>query len=73
MSKPLNEMKLAFGSDHAGFELKEDLREYIKSKVAAVEDFGTFSADSTDYPDYAHLVASAVENGNADLGVGQAA
>lgn len=69
MSKPLSEIKLAFGADHAGFELKEDLREYIKSKVAGVEDFGTYSTDSTDYPDYAHRVATAVENGNADFGI----
>jgi ribose 5-phosphate isomerase B len=69
MSKPLNEIKLAFGSDHAGFELKEDLREYIKGKVSSVEDFGTYSLDSTDYPDYGHSVAIAVESGQADFGV----
>lgn len=69
MSKPLNEIKLAFGSDHAGFELKEDLREYIKGKVSSVEDFGTYSLESTDYPDYGHAVAMAVESGSADFGV----
>ena len=69
MSKPLNEIKLAFGSDHAGFELKEELKAYIKDKVGAVEDFGTYSLDSTDYPDYGHAVAQAVESGAADFGV----
>ncbi len=69
MSKRLNEIKLAFGSDHAGFELKEELKAYIKERVGAVEDFGTHSAESTDYPDYGHAVAAAIENGTADFGV----
>lgn len=69
MSKPYNELKLAFGADHAGFELKEHLKEYISGQVASVEDFGTYSTDSTDYPDYAHKVAQAVEDGTVDFGI----
>lgn len=65
----LKDIKLAFGADHAGFELKEQLKNYITEKVGAVNDFGTYSADSTDYPDYAHKVAAAVETGEADFGV----
>lgn len=69
MSKPINELKLAFGADHAGYELKEFLKKYIEEKGATVTDYGTFSTDSTDYPDYAHKVAEAVEGNQADLGI----
>lgn len=69
MSKPINQLKLAIGADHAGFELKEFLKKYIEEKGALVKDFGTFSTDSTDYPDYAHEVAKAVEGNEADFGI----
>src|SRR5687767_3638801 len=61
-------MKLAIGSDHAGFEYKERLRTDLVNKYE-VKDFGTYSGASTDYPDFAHPVASAVENNEFDFGI----
>lgn len=61
--------KIAIGSDHAGFELKEAVKDLIKKQGCAVEDFGTHSSESADYPDFAHPVANAVEGGQADLGI----
>ncbi|MFH1005847.1 MAG: ribose 5-phosphate isomerase B [Bacteroidota bacterium] len=62
-------MKLAIGSDHAGFSLKEKLIKYLLEKRYEVKDFGTYSEESTDYPDYAHLVARAVEEKKFDFGI----
>lgn len=53
--------KLVIGSDHAGFELKEYLKLVLSEKGWTLEDKGTYSSDSTDYPDYAHAVSEAVE------------
>jgi len=64
LSKPI-----AVGSDHAGFELKEDVFSYLEGKGLPFKDFGTHSAESTDYPDYAHPVADAVEKGEAAFGI----
>lgn len=50
-------------SDHAGFELKEIVKGYLESMDVEVRDFGTFSAESCDYADYAHPCARALENG----------
>ena len=61
------EIKIAIGSDHAGFEYKQALAESLPGNQ--VNDFGTYSSDSVDYPDFAHPVASAVENGEADFGI----
>lgn len=54
--------KIALASDHAGFEMKEIIEGYLQAMNIPVTDFGTHSADSCDYPDYAHPMASAVEN-----------
>ena len=54
---------IGFASDHAGFELKTFLIEYMRQKGYDVKDFGTYSAESCDYPDYAHPLAAAVEAG----------
>lgn len=54
---------IGFACDHAGFELKTFLMEYMKQKGYEVKDFGTYSAESCDYPDYAHPLAAAVEAG----------
>ncbi len=59
--------KIAIGSDHAGFEYKELLKSFLSDHE--VKDFGTFSADSVDYPDFAHPVANAVESGIFTFGV----
>ena len=61
--------RLAIGSDHAGFQLKEQLKEYLKSQGYVLKDFGTFSEDSVDYPDFAHPVAHAIEKKEEDMGI----
>ncbi|HEX9893252.1 MAG TPA: ribose 5-phosphate isomerase B [Gemmatimonadales bacterium] len=60
---------IPIGSDHAGFQLKERLKEELRRMGYAVEDVGTDSASSVDYPDFAHPVATRVERGDAKRGV----
>lgn len=55
--------------DHAGYELKENLKKYLKEKGFQVEDFGTNSTESVDYPDFAHPLAESVEKGENEKGV----
>ena len=62
-------MKVAIGSDHAGFRLKETLKTYLQNKGFEVKDFGTYSEERADYPDFAHPVAKAVETNQAEKGV----
>jgi ribose 5-phosphate isomerase B len=62
-------MKIAIGSDHAGFDRKSLIVSWLESKGYEVKDLGTHSADSVDYPDYAHAVADSVASSNADLGI----
>ncbi|RYY64122.1 MAG: ribose 5-phosphate isomerase B [Chitinophagaceae bacterium] len=64
LSKPI-----AIGADHAGFEYKQQLIQWLRDKGLQVIDFGTDSPESVDYPDFAHPVASAVENGEAAAGI----
>ncbi|MBS1919941.1 MAG: ribose 5-phosphate isomerase B [Bacteroidetes bacterium] len=64
LSKPI-----AIGSDHAGFDYKEDLISFLEGKGFAYHDYGTHSRDSVDYPDYAHPVALAIENREAAFGI----
>ena len=64
LSKPI-----AIGSDHAGFDYKEDLISFLEGKGLSYKDFGTHSKDSVDYPDFAHPVSAAVENGEAAFGI----
>jgi ribose 5-phosphate isomerase B len=61
--------KIAIGADHAGFELKEKVREWLTRSGFESKDFGTYSGESADYPDFAHPVASAVEKKEFDLGI----
>jgi len=61
--------QIALGSDHAGFPLKEKVREYLRRKGIAVRDLGTNSLESVDYPDYAEKVARQVAQGQADWGI----
>lgn len=63
------DMKISIGSDHAGFELKEALAEYLRGRGAEVVDCGTHSKDSVDYPDFAQAVARNVAAGTSDFGV----
>ena len=55
-------LPVAIGSDHAGFDYKEEVISYLEGKGVQVKDFGTHSVDSVDYPDFAHPVADAVES-----------
>lgn len=61
--------RIPIASDHAGFEMKEHLRATLEKMGYEVEDIGTHSAASTDYPDYAHPLAAKVETGEAKRGV----
>ena len=70
MHSPFNLSKpIAVGSDHAGYDYKEDLISFLEGKGLLFKDFGTHSKDSVDYPDFAHPVAAAVENGEAAFGI----
>jgi len=60
---------IGIASDHAGFELKEFVKDYIKKKGYSCKDFGCYSAESCDYPDYAHPLAEAIESGVVDMGI----
>jgi ribose 5-phosphate isomerase B len=62
-------MKIAIGSDHAGFKYKEMIRKHLADKGIAVRDFGAFSADSSDYPVFIRPVAEAVARGEYDRGI----
>lgn len=62
-------MKIAIGSDHAGFEEKEKIKKQLGSLGIEVEDVGTYSTESVDYPDFAEKVGKAVAGGEADEGV----
>jgi len=62
-------LKIAIASDHAGFHLKNHLRDILRKDGYEVEDLGADGTDSSDYPDYAVLVARAVSRGEADRGV----
>ena len=64
LSKPI-----AIGSDHAGYDYKEDVISFLEGKGLLFKDFGTHSKDPVDYPDFAHPVAAAVENGEAAFGI----
>jgi ribose 5-phosphate isomerase B len=61
--------KIAFASDHAGFDIKMFLIEMLITKGFEIKDFGTFTKESVDYPDYAHPLADAVEKKEYDYGV----
>jgi ribose 5-phosphate isomerase B len=60
---------IALGADHAGFEYKEKIKGLLRSLGFEFRDYGTNSAESTDYPDYAHSVAEAVGSGAAEYGI----
>lgn len=60
---------IAIGCDHAGFDCKETLISMLEGEGRSFKDYGTFSKDSVDYPDFAHPVANAVESGEAAFGI----
>jgi ribose 5-phosphate isomerase B len=62
-------MKIALGADHAGYQLKDQIRQHLEQQGISVCDEGTSSAESVDYPDYARAVAHDVSEHRADLGI----
>ncbi len=62
-------MKIAFACDHGGLELKNGLIQYLSQQGYEVQDFGTYTKDSCDYPDFAHKAAQAVQDGVCQRGV----
>jgi ribose 5-phosphate isomerase B len=62
-------VKLAIGSDHAGFELKEAIKAYLDEQGQSYQDLGTYSTSSCDYPDFGLAVAEAVASGEYTLGI----
>jgi len=60
---------IAVGADHGGFRMKEELKGVLAELGHRVQDFGAYSEDAVDYPDFAHAVARAVADGNSDLGI----
>ena len=63
-------IRVAIASDHAGFELTKVVIAHLQDKGYSIKDFGTFSSESCDYPDFGHPAAQSVVNGECDLGVG---
>jgi ribose 5-phosphate isomerase B len=62
-------LKIAIGSDHAGYSLKEEIKKYLDLKEIPFTDFGTFKIESTDYPEYAYKVANSIVSGEYDRGI----
>jgi len=62
-------MKISIGSDHAGLELKEKIKEYLRDNGYVYEDFGTNNTESVDYPDFALRVAESVAEKTSDRGI----
>lgn len=62
-------MKIALGCDHGGFKLKEMIKDFLEKEGFSFQDFGTFSEDSVDYPDFSLKVAEAVASGLFDRGI----
>lgn len=62
-------MKIAIGSDHAGYLLKETLKKHLMDKGLEVQDFGTHSEERADYPDFGHAVAESVRNKENEFGI----
>ena len=62
-------LPIVIGSDHAGFEYKQQIIEWLQNSSLLVSDFGTESLESVDYPDFAHPVAANVEQGEAAFGI----
>ncbi len=61
--------KIVIGADHAGFEYKEVVKQFLEKNNVEIIDVGTNSLESCDYPDYAHAAAREIENGNVEFGI----
>ena len=62
-------MKIGLACDHAGHEFKEQLKTYLSSKGNEINDYGCYSLESVDYPDFAHKLAKSIEKGDNELGI----
>ena len=62
-------MKIGLACDHAGFDYKEKLKDYLSRKNNNITDFGCYSLESVDYPDFAHKVAESVEKNENEMGI----
>ena len=62
-------MNIGIGADHAGYELKKTIIGFLKKQGHQIEDFGCYSEESIDYPDYAHPVCESIEKGRNEFGV----
>lgn len=62
-------LTIAIGCDHAGFPYKDSIIKLLEARNIQVKDFGTYSSDSVDYPDFVHPAANYVESGQAKLGI----
>ena len=62
-------MKIALGTDHAGYDYKEAIKQHLQKHGHEVQDFGTFSNESVDYPEYIRPAAESVGDGMCDLGI----
>ena len=69
MSESPVKPRIAIGSDHAGFPVKESIRKYLEEAGYVVDDQGTSSEESVDYPDYGRAVGERVASKEADLGI----
>ena len=69
MNKTSKNIKIAIGSDHAGYSYKEAIKEFLQTKGYETKDFGTFSTESVDYPLYIKPTAVAVSEGHCDFGI----
>lgn len=67
--KDLKGKVIAIASDHAGFEKKQVIINYFNNKGIKFKDFGCYSADSVDYPEFAHAIGSAIDKGEYEIGV----
>jgi ribose 5-phosphate isomerase B len=67
--KKLEGKVIALASDHAGFDKKQLIIKYFKEKGIQYKDFGCYSADSCDYPEFAHAIGSAIEKGEYEIGI----
>jgi len=65
----MKKKSLGIAADHAGYEFKEKLKKDLKNQGYEIQDYGTYSSESTDYPDYAHPLAEAVESGKHEFGI----
>ena len=62
-------MKIALGSDHKGYRIKETIKKYLNKYKVEYTDFGTFKIDECDYPEFGYKVSQAVSSGECDLGI----